>query len=160
MSKNTTQVHEIYIKASPQAIWDAITKPEWTEKYGYKGRVEYDLRKGGVFRGFATPAMVSYGMPQVVLDGEVIESDPPRKLVQSYRFLFSPQHQAEGFTHITWEIEQAAQGFSRLTVTHDLEGAPLMAGMVASKFSEMGTGGWGWILSDLKSLLETGTPMG
>lgn len=160
MSKSTTQVHEIYIKASPQAIWDAITKPEWTEKYGYKGRVEYDLRKGGAFRGFATPQMVSFGMPAVVIDGEVIEADPPRKLVQSYRFLFSPQNEAEGFTQITWEIEQAAQGFSRLTVTHDLEGAPIMAGAVASKFSEMGTGGWGWILSDLKSLLETGTPMG
>ena len=160
MSKSTTQVHEIYIKASPQAIWDAITKPEWTEKYGYKGRVEYELRKGGAFRGFATPAMVSFGMPNVVLDGEVIEADPPRKLVQSYRFLFSPENQAEGFTHITWEIEQAAPGFSRLTVTHDLEGAPIMAGMVASKFSETGTGGWGWILSDLKSLLETGATMG
>jgi uncharacterized protein YndB with AHSA1/START domain len=160
MSKITTQIHEIYIKASPQKIWDAITKPEWTEKYGYKGRTEYELRKGGAFKSFATPAMVAFGMPNVVVAGEVIEADPPRKLVQTYRFLFSPESQEEGFTHVTWEIEQAATGFCRLTVTHDLEGAPIMAGMVSSKFSEMGTGGWGWILSDLKSLLETGKPMG
>jgi hypothetical protein len=63
---------------------------------------------------------------------------------------------AEGFTRITWEIEKTAAGFSRLTVTHELEGAPMMASMVSSKFSETGAGGWSWILSDLKSLLETG----
>ena len=160
MSKVTTQVHEIYIKASPEKIWDAITKPEWTEKYAYKGRAEYDLRKGGAFRILATPAMVAYGLPNVIVDGEVSEADPPRKLVQSYRFLFSPENEAEGFTRVTWEIEPSAPGFSRLTVTHDVEGAPIMAGLVSSKFSEQGAGGWGWILSDLKSLLETGTTMG
>ena len=43
----TVQVHRVYIKATPEAIWDAITKPEWTERYGYAARVEYDLRPGG-----------------------------------------------------------------------------------------------------------------
>ena len=57
------------------------------------------------------------------------------------------------------EIDKVAAGFSRLIVTHELEGAPLMAGMVASKFSEQGAGGWAWILSDMKSVLETGKPM-
>jgi uncharacterized protein YndB with AHSA1/START domain len=159
MNKITTQVHEIYIKASPQAIWDAITKPEWTARYGYQGAVEYELRKGGTFKAFATPGMVAMGLPEVVIDGEVIECNPPRKLVQTYRFLFSFEMKAEGFTHITWEIAETARGFSRLTVTHDVEGAPIMAGMISSKFSEMGTGGWTWILSDLKSLLETGKTM-
>jgi uncharacterized protein YndB with AHSA1/START domain len=159
MTTQTVQIHEIYIKASQQAIWDAITKPEWTERYGYQGRVAYDLRKGGAFQAFATAPMIAMGMPNVVVDGEVLEADPPRKLVQSYRFLFSAEHQAEGFTRVTYEIEHAAKGFCRLTVTHDLEGAPMMAAMVASKFSEMGTGGWGWILSDLKSVLETGSPL-
>ena len=152
----TTQVYEVYIKAAPRAIWDAITSPEWTEKYGYKGRVNYDLRPGGAFRAHATPDMLKFGLPDVVVDGEVIEADPPRKLVQTYRFLFNADTKAEGFTRITWEIEPTASGFSRLTVTHELEGAPIMAGMVSSKFSEMGTGGWNWILSDMKSLLETG----
>jgi len=60
---------------------------------------------------------------------------------------------------VTYEIDKVAAGFSRLTVTHELEGAPLMAAMVASKFSEQGAGGWAWILSDMKSVLETGKPM-
>jgi uncharacterized protein YndB with AHSA1/START domain len=160
MSKLTTQVHEIYIKATPQAIWDAITKPEWTERYGYRGRVEYELRKGGTFRAFATTQMRAMGMAEVVIDGEVVEADPPHKLVQTYRMLFSDQTKAEGFTKISYEIEVAAKGFTRLTVTHELEGAAIMAAMVSSKFSEMGTGGWSWILSDLKSLLETGKTLG
>lgn len=156
----TTQIYEIYIKATPQAIWDAITTPEWTAKYGYGGLADYDLRPGGAFLGRATPAMVSMGLPEVAIDGEVVESDPPRKLVQTYRMLFNDATKAEGFTRLTWEIEPTQAGFSRLTVTHELEGAPMMAGMVSSRFSEMGTGGWSWILSDLKSLLETGARMG
>jgi uncharacterized protein YndB with AHSA1/START domain len=155
--KTTTQMYEIYIKASPQKVWDAITKPEWTERYGYRGRVNYELRKGGAFLTHATSQMVAMGLPEIVIDGEVIEADPPRKLVHTYRFLFSADMKEEGFTHITWEIEQAAPGFSRLTVTHDVEGAPTMAAMIASKFSQQGTGGWNWILSDMKTLLETGS---
>jgi uncharacterized protein YndB with AHSA1/START domain len=100
------------------------------------------------------------GMEEVVIDGEVVEVNPPSKLVQTYRFLFNDAMKSEGYTRITWEIEEAAPGFSRLTVTHELEGAPIMASMVSSKFSEMGTGGWSWILSDLKSVLETGTRLG
>ncbi len=67
---------------------------------------------------------------------------------------------SEGFTRLTWEIAETQSGFCRLTVTHELGGAPIMAQLVGSPFSEMGTGGWSWILSDLKSLLETGKPMG
>jgi uncharacterized protein YndB with AHSA1/START domain len=160
MTKITTLVHEIYIKAAPEAIWGAITKPEWTARYGYQGRVEYELRPGGTFRTFATPQMAALGVPSVVIDGEVLECNPPHELVQTYRFLFSAEMKAEGFTHLTWEIAQAAQGFARLTVSHGVEGAPIMAGMVTSKFSELGTGGWSWILSDLKSLLETGATLG
>ena len=74
----TTQVYEIYIKAEPQAIWDAITTPEWTGKYGYQGPVDYDLRPGGAFRAHATPPLLAMGMPEVVVDGEVIESEPPQ----------------------------------------------------------------------------------
>jgi uncharacterized protein YndB with AHSA1/START domain len=155
----TTQVYEVYIKATPQAIWDAITTPEWTTRYGYQGPVDYDLRPGGRFQAHATPPLKAMGLPDVVVDGEVIESNPPWKLVQTYRMLFSDANKAEGFTRVTWEIEQSGAGFSRLTVTHELAGAPIMAGLVASRFSEMGAGGWSWILSDLKSLLETGRPL-
>jgi len=155
----TTQVYEIYIKATPQAIWDAITTPEWSTKYAYHGAAEYELRPGGAYRARSTPEMVSYGIPEVAVDGEVLESDPPHKLVQTYRFLFNEQTKAEGFTRLTWEIEPTKSGFSRLRVTHELEGAPIMASMVTGKFSEEGGGGWTWILSDLKSLLETGSAM-
>ena len=154
--KGVTQVYEVYIKATPQAIWDAITTPEWTVKYGYQGETTYDLRPGGPFKARATPDMRKFGMPEVVVDGEVVEANPPHRLVQTYRFLFNEQSKAEGFTRVTWEIERTTAGFTRLTVTHELEGAPGMAGMVSSKFSEQGAGGWSWILSDLKSLLETG----
>jgi uncharacterized protein YndB with AHSA1/START domain len=155
----TTQVYEVYIRATPQAIWDAITSPDWTVKYAYKGAVEYELRPGGAYRAHATPEMRTFGLPDIVIDGVVEEADPPKRLVHTYRFLFSDETKAEGFTRVTWEIEKVSDGFSRLCVVHELEGAPIMAHMVASKFSEQGTGGWAWILSDLKSLLETGRPM-
>jgi uncharacterized protein YndB with AHSA1/START domain len=153
---SSTQIFEIYIKASPERIWEAITAPEWTARYGYRGPVHYDLRRGGAFRAHAPPEMLAMGVPDVVVDGEVIEADPPRKLVQTYRFLFSDAMKAEGFTRLTYEIAPTQSGFARLTVTHELEGAPIMAAMVSSRFSEQGTGGWGWVLSDLKTLLETG----
>jgi uncharacterized protein YndB with AHSA1/START domain len=157
----TTQIYEIYIKASPQAIWDAITSPEWTAKYGYGGLVEYELRPGGKFKAKAPEAMRAMGgVPEIVIDGEVLEVAPPNRLVQTYRFLFNDAMKSEGFTKITWEIAPTQSGFCRLTVTHELAGAPMMAQMVASQFNEMGAGGWNWILSDMKSLLETGKSMG
>jgi len=159
-SAPTTQIYEVYIKATPQAIWDAITTPEWTARFGYQGPVEYDLHPGGRFRALPSAAMVAMGMTGTLVDGEVIESDPPNKLVQTYRFLVSEQTTAEGYSRLTYDIAATASGFTRLTVTHELKGQPMMAAMVASKFSEQGTGGWSWILSDLKSVLETGSAMG
>jgi uncharacterized protein YndB with AHSA1/START domain len=156
----TTQVFEIYINASAQAVWDAITNPEWNAKYGYRGASRYDLRPGGSFRAFANPQMRSMGLPEVIIDGEVLECTPPHKLVQTYRWLFTDANKAEGFTRVTWEIVPTEAGFTRLTVTHELDGAPTMAAAVARKFSSRGGGGWNWILSDLKSLLETGKIMG
>jgi uncharacterized protein YndB with AHSA1/START domain len=155
----TTQIYEIYIRATPQAIWDAITTPEWTAKYGYGGLVEYDLRPRGRFLARASAPMAAAGVPEVAIDGEVVEATAPRRLVQTYRFLFSDAMKSEGFTKLTWEIEPTQSGFCRLRVTHELAGAPIMAQMVANPFSEMGGGGWSWILSDLKSLLETGKAM-
>ena len=114
----TTQVYEIYIKATPDAIWHAITAPDWTERYGYKGAIEMELRPGGSYRALANPGMKAMGMPDVVIDGVVEESDPPRRLVHTYRFLFSDVMKDEGFTRLTWEIEQVSDS-CRLTVTHD-----------------------------------------
>ncbi|MGH3993236.1 MAG: SRPBCC family protein, partial [Pseudonocardiaceae bacterium] len=148
-TKVTTQVYRVYIKATPQAIWDAITKPEWTQKYGYQAPVEYDLRPGGGYRGLASDAMLARGAPEVVIGGEVIEVDPPRKLVQTWRALFDPETAAEAFTRVTWEIDET-DGVSMLTVTHELDGAPKTAALVSGQFADAG-GGWSYILSDLKT---------
>jgi uncharacterized protein YndB with AHSA1/START domain len=153
-------VFEIYINTTAERVWDAVTNPEWNAKYGYRGAMTYDLRPGGAYRAYANPEMRAIGLPEVMIDGEVLECAPPHKLVQTYRWLFSEETKAEGFTRITWEIETTEGGFTRLTVTHELEGAPGMAAAVSSKFSTRGGGGWNWILSDLKSLLETGKTMG
>jgi uncharacterized protein YndB with AHSA1/START domain len=155
----TTQVYRVWIKATPQAIWDAITKPEWTDRYGYTGLADYDLRPGGAFRVVAGEAMEKAGFTGTMVDGEVIEADPPRKLVQTWRLVMDPELEAEGFTRLTYEIEEA-DGSTRLTVIHDLDGAPKLAPMVSGELSGTGAGGgWAWILSDLKSLLETGAPL-
>ena len=156
----TTQVFQILIKATPQAIWDAITQPEWTVRYGYRAPVRYDLRPGGAYRGLSNKEMIAMGMPEELIDGEVIEVDPPRKLVQTWRPRWSPETIAEGFTRLTHEIEDAGGGVSRLTLTHELEGAPTAAAQVrGSGRLEQGYGGWPWVLSDLKTLLESGQAM-
>ena len=66
-TSNTTQVYRIFIKATPQAIWDAITKPEWTQRFGYGLHDEYDLRPGGTYRGMANAGMVAMGMSGVIV---------------------------------------------------------------------------------------------
>ena len=162
----TTQVYKVYIKATPQAIWDAITKPEWTARYGYGGAAHYDERAGGTYRHLASAEMKHAGeagcfeVPDVIVDGEILECDPPRRLVQTWRMLMDARVAEEGFTQLTYEITEGRNGVSILTVTHDLERAPTLATLVAGTFSESAGGGWPWILSGLKTLLETGESMG
>jgi uncharacterized protein YndB with AHSA1/START domain len=156
----TVQMHRIYIKAKPQAIWDAITKPEWSERYAYGGRVSYELKKGGTYFHEASPEMKAMGTPDKVILGEVVESDPPRKLVQTWHPQFGPEMIAEQPSRLTWEIREHEGGFCTLTLTHDTAGAPMVAGMVRGNDEpNQGGGGWPWVLSDLKSLLETGKRM-
>jgi uncharacterized protein YndB with AHSA1/START domain len=156
-TKVTTQMFRVYIKATPEAIWDAITKPEWTRRYGYRGIAEFDLRPGGRYRMRAPEDMQAMGMPEVVVDGEVVEADPPRKLVQTWRFLWNEEIAAEGPTRVTFDIEEDDGGLTRLTVTHELENAPRTAAQITGQGRlHEGGGGWSWILSDLKTLLETG----
>jgi uncharacterized protein YndB with AHSA1/START domain len=158
----TTQVYRVYIKATPQAIWDAITQPEWTERYGYGGRGEYDLRPGGAYRGMTTEAMRSMGAPEVAVDGEIIEADPPHRLVQTWRMVMDEAMASEGFTRLTYEIEEGKGGVTKLTLIHDLAGAPKLAHLLSGGMEDEGAGaggGWNWVLSGLKTLLETGTPL-
>jgi uncharacterized protein YndB with AHSA1/START domain len=156
----TTQVYRVYIKATPQAIWDAITQPEWTERFGYGGRSEYELRPGGTYRGWTSEAMRAHGAPDLAVDGEVVEADPPHRLVQTFRMLMDADMAAEGFTRLTYEISERDGGLSRLTVVHELEGAPRLAALMAGEMEDRGAGGgWSFVLSGLKTLLETGEPL-
>ena len=153
----TTQVYRVYIKTTPQAIWDAITKPEWTERYGYCGRVDFDLRPGGTYTGHSSEGMRSMGAPEVAVDGQVLEVDPPHKLVQTFRMVMDPTMEAQGFTRLTYEIEERRNGVTRVTLTHELEGAPVLAVLMSGGMEDEGAGGgWNWVLSGLKTLLETG----
>jgi uncharacterized protein YndB with AHSA1/START domain len=135
----TTQVYHLFIKAAPERIWEAITNPEFTEKYFYASRVEL---ANGRRRAFG-PEGELWG------DEAILEEDPPRRLVHGWRALYDPELAEEATSRVTWEIDEQEGGFSRLTVTHDqLEGAPRTAESVA--------GGWMYVLSGLKTLLETG----
>ncbi len=160
----TTQVYRVYIKAPAEKIWQAITDPEWTNRYGYTGYVHYDLRPGGALKvvpgeEFKAKAEANgYPCPDVIIDGEVVEADPPRRLVTTWRMLMDPETAAEGFTRITYEIKPTGRGYCSLTLVHELEGAPKLAMVVSGQWEDDGAGGGhAWVLSDLKSLLETGS---
>jgi uncharacterized protein YndB with AHSA1/START domain len=157
MTETATQVSRVYIRTTPERIWDAITKPEWSARYGYGGTVEYDLRPGGAFKAYTSEEMREQGAPDLAIDGEVIESDPPRRLVLSWRMVMDEGLAAEGFTRLTYEIEEHEAGVCKLTLVHELEGAPRLGALMRGDFEAEGAGGgWAWVLSDLKSLLETG----
>ncbi len=98
-------------------------------------------------------------VPDVAVDGTVIEADPPRRLTLSFRMLMDPALAAEGFTRLTYEIEELRAGVAKLTVTHEFENAPKLAALLSGTWEGEGAGGgWSWVLSELKTLLETGKP--
>jgi uncharacterized protein YndB with AHSA1/START domain len=157
ITTETVQIYRVYIRATPEAIWDALTQPEWTVQYGYAPLVEYELRAGGAFRAHANEGMLAFGCPDIISDGEVIECDPPRKLVQTYRMTMTPEMAAEAFTRLTYDIEPVRNGVTKVTVTHDVTGAPMWAAVMRGEAEPGGAGGgWSEILSGLKTLLETG----
>jgi uncharacterized protein YndB with AHSA1/START domain len=137
----TTQVYMVAIKATPDAIWEAITKPEFTSQYFHGARItvvpDHYLSLG--------PNGDIWG------DGGVSTFDPPHRLVHEWRSLYDPEAADEETSRVTWEIEPRDGGYCVVTVTHDqLEGAPLTAAGVS--------GGWMAVLDGLKILLETGRP--
>jgi len=159
----TTQVHQVYIKASPERIWEAITQPEWNQRYGYSAPGEFDLHPGGAYRSTPSAEMRTFAaeqgfpMPDVIVDGEVIESDPPRKLVQTWRMTMTHELASAAFTRLTSDIEPVRGGVINPTVPHDVTGAPIWAGVLRGESESSGAGGgWSEILSGLKTLLETG----
>jgi uncharacterized protein YndB with AHSA1/START domain len=145
-TETTVQVYQVFIKASPEQIWDAITKPEFTEKYFYGARVESTVEPGSPWR-HRGPDGSLWG------DETVLEADPPNKLVVGWRSLYDPELADEPASRITWEILAHEGGYSQLTVVHDqLEGSPKTAASVSGM-------GWMMVLSGLKTLVETGKPL-
>ena len=154
----TTQTHRIWINATPEAIWAALTEPEQLARYGYGSRIDFDLRPGGLYRANSTEEMLAFGAPPVMVEGEVLEAEAPKRLVMTWHALFGPEVANEPLTRLTYELEPGVGGVTKLTVTHELDEAPITAGIVGGVVAEAG-GGWGWILSDLKTFLETGSPL-
>ncbi|WP_067497074.1 SRPBCC domain-containing protein, partial [Actinoplanes sp. TFC3] len=146
----TTQVFRVWIRTTPEKIWNAIVDPAWTAKYGYAAPVFYDLKPGGSFHCTPTDEMQAYAkengftLPDKILDGQVLESDPPRLLKQTWRMLMDPTTSGEPFTTITYEIEElkSQPGVCRLTMTHELTGAPATSAMVAGSAHRSARGSW------------------
>ena len=134
------KVFEIYIKTTPERLWEAITDPEIRTKYNFGASVVSDWTPGSRLDMGARDGSVVLG------DGEVLEVDPPRRLVHTMTALWSDDVKAEGASRVTWEIEQIEDS-CRLTVTHD----QLRDGAHPELY-----GGWPMILSGLKTWLETG----
>jgi uncharacterized protein YndB with AHSA1/START domain len=134
------KVFEIYIRTTPERLWEAITDPEIRSKYNFGARVASDWTPGSRFE------MSHAGANGLLGEGENLEVDPPRRLVQSMVALWSDEAKSEGTSRVTWEIEPIGDS-CRLTVTHD---------QLRDGANEELYGGWPMILSGLKTWLETG----
>jgi uncharacterized protein YndB with AHSA1/START domain len=144
----TTQVYQLFIKAPPEAIWKALLEPEFTEQYFHGTRFDStDLAPGSRF----VTHIAADG--RVAVEGTVLEFDPPHRFVHTWRAMYADELAAESPSRVTWEIEPHDEGYCKVTVVHDqLDGAPKTAENVSG-------GGWMYILSGLKTLLETGAPL-
>jgi DNA-binding transcriptional ArsR family regulator len=144
LEETMEKIYEIYIKTTPERLWQAITDPDMRKKYTFGMIINSDWKPGSKYQGTTGASTISPNMP--ICEGENLEIDRPRRLVQSFRALWSDSVKQEGTSKVTWEIEQVGDS-CRLTVTH-------------SDLREGGNneiyGGWPMILSGLKTLLETG----
>jgi uncharacterized protein YndB with AHSA1/START domain/DNA-binding transcriptional ArsR family regulator len=138
-------VYQIIIKAPQQRVWEAITTPEFTARYYYGSTLKTDLTVGSPFTYY-----MANGAP--VVEGEVVLSDPPNRLVHTYHSLWPPMNE-DAPTKVTWELEAMPGDVTKVTVIHeDFQGE-------TATYQGLQSGGWAWILSNMKTLLETGEPM-
>ena len=137
-------VYVTYIRTTPEKLWEALTKPEFTERYWVQTRQESDWKPGSPWR-----VLIPDG--SAIVTGQIVEIDHPRRLVLSWRGEKTPEQKAEGYTRCTYTIEQ--QGASvKFTVQHEID-------VANSKTIAAVGGGWPLVLASLKSLLETGEPL-
>jgi uncharacterized protein YndB with AHSA1/START domain len=134
------KVFEIYIRTTPERLWQAITDPEVRVRYQFGARVESDWTSGSTYH------VLHNGAPRALIEGENLDVDPPRRLVQSYHAVWDDDIAAEGPSRVTWEIEPIGDS-CRLTVTHD---------QLREDADPHLYGGWPMIVSGLKTWLETG----
>jgi uncharacterized protein YndB with AHSA1/START domain/DNA-binding transcriptional ArsR family regulator len=136
--KTMQKVFEIYIKTTPECLWQAITDTEMRRKYTFGAVVTSDWKPGSRYQG--------RGHENLIFEGENLEVDPPRRLVQSFTALWGEDVKSEGTSRVTWEIEPVGDS-CRLTVIHD---------QLREDANDQLYGGWPMVLSGLKTLLETG----
>jgi len=134
-------VYVIFIRTTPQKLWSALTDPDFTKQYWFGVHHETDWKA-------SSPWKLVFADGRVADSGEVIEADPPKRLVLKWRNEFKAELKAEGYSRCTIDLEPV-DGAVKLTITHEMDGP-------GSKFIEAVSGGWPRILSNLKSLLETG----
>lgn len=138
------RVYATFIRATPEAIWRALTESEFTLRYYYASTVESDWRPQSRydFRVGGEPA----------IEGEVLEADPPRRLAMTFHAVWDERVAADPPSRLAFEVEDAGPGVCKLTVVHD--------GFAAANetYDQVG-GGWPYILAGLKTLLETGRPL-
>jgi uncharacterized protein YndB with AHSA1/START domain/DNA-binding transcriptional ArsR family regulator len=140
LEANVEKVFEIYIRTTPERLWQAITDPDTRARYQFGARVESSWASGSPYE------VTHQGAPRPLIEGENLEVDPPRRLVQSHRAVWDDSIASEGTSRVTWEIEPIGDS-CRLTVTHD---------QLRENADPHLYGGWPMILSGLKTWLETG----
>ena len=134
-------VYVTFIRTTPEKLWQALREPEFTKKYWMETTQECEWKPGSPWR-------IVFPDGRVADTGEVVEIDPPRKLVLKWRNEFMPELTSEGYSRLTYELEPQGE-MVKLTVLHEMD-------VKESKFIRAVSGGWPILLSSLKSLLETG----
>jgi uncharacterized protein YndB with AHSA1/START domain len=137
-------VYVTYVRTTPEKLWRALRDPEFTRQFWCETWQDCEWKAGAAWRNMAPDGRVADS-------GEVVEIDPPRRLVLTWRNEFQPELRAEGYSRLTYELETVGQSV-KLTVTHEMDRPD-------SKLIGAVSGGWPIILSSLKSLLETGAAL-
>lgn len=137
-------VYVIYVRTTPETLWDALTQPEFTKRYWAETWQESDWKPGSDWK-----LMIPDG--RIGDAGRILESDPPNKLVIEWGVEFIPELKAEGPTRVTYELEQMDQTV-KLTLTQE-------SPTPDSKIIDMMSNGWPHLFASMKSLLETGEPL-
>lgn len=137
----TSFVYVTFIRTTPEQLWSALTQPDFTKQYWFGMHHETDWKVGSSWQLILPDGRVADA-------GEIVEIDPPRRLVLRWRNEFKPELKSEGYSRCVVELEPL-DGAVKLTITHSMDRAE-------SKFIGAVSGGWPRILSNVKSLLETG----